>query len=134
MNSGPDMAIGRPQKVGREEMIGMATALQLFVETDDTARLAEMREQAEYIRSEICGLPGVNAEVIHDHLSYHVPNCVISLDGGQDENDRVWDEMHKGNPRIYIARNHGGLAANMVNVSPGQEISIAHRLREILSK
>lgn len=134
MNSGPDMAIGRPQKVGREEIIGMATALQLFVETDDTARLAEMREQAEYICSEIGGLSGVNAEVIHDHLSYHVPNCVISLDGGQDENDRVWDQMHKGNPRIYIARNHGGLAANMVNVSPGQEISIAHRLREILSK
>ena len=33
-----------------------------------------------------------------------------------------------------IARNHGGLAANMVNVSPGQEISIAHRLKEILTK
>jgi len=134
MNSGPGMAIGRPQKVGREEMIGMATALQLFVETDDTARLVEMRDQAEYISSQIDGLPGVSAEVIHDHLSYHVPNCVITLDGGQDEIERVWREMHEGNPRIYIARNHGGLAANMVNVSSGQEKTIAYRLKEILSK
>lgn len=134
MNSGPSMAIGRPQKVGREEMIGMATALQLFVETDDTFRLVEMRDQAEYISSQIEGIHGVNAEVIHDHLSYHVPNCVITLDGGQDEIDRVWNELHDGTPRIYIARNHGGLAANMVNVSPGQEKTIAQRLKQILIK
>ena len=93
-----------------------------------------MRDQAEYISSQIDGLPGVSAEVIHDHLSYHVPNCVITLDGGQDEIERVWREMHEGNPRIYIARNHGGLAANMVNVSSGQEKTIAYRLKEILSK
>jgi L-seryl-tRNA(Ser) seleniumtransferase len=131
-NSGPGMAIGRPQKVGREEMIGMATALQLFIETDDEPRMAEMWKQAEHIASKVTGLDGVSAEVKLDRLSYHVPNCVITFDGGQSEVDRVWEAMHEGNPRIYIARNSDGLAANMVNVSPGQEEVIARRLVEVL--
>lgn len=133
-NSGPSMAIGRPQKVGREELIGMATALQLFIETDDEPRMNEMWSQAEYIKSRIDGLSGVQAEVVLDHLSYHVPNCVITLEGGQAEIDRVWEEMHEGSPRVYIARNHGGLAANMVNVSDGLEKAIADRLVEVLTK
>ena len=132
-NSGPSMAIGRPQKVGREELIGMATALQLFVETDDEERMADMFAKAEHIRSKIDGLPGVGAEVVLDNLSYHVPNCVISLEGGQDEIDRVWEAMHEGSPRVYIARNHGGLAANMANVQDGQEEIIAQRLVEVLN-
>ncbi|MDG0868095.1 aminotransferase class V-fold PLP-dependent enzyme [Candidatus Lucifugimonas marina] len=133
-NSGPSMAIGRPQKVGREEMIGMATALQLFIETDDSSRMDEMFKQAEHIASALNEVAGVSAEVKLDGLSYHVPNCVITLEGGQAEIDRVWEEMHEGSPRVYVARNHGGLAANMVNVSPGQEKVVAERLVAALGR
>ena len=132
-NSGPSMAIGRPQKVGREELIGMATALQLFVETDDEERISSMFAKAEHIKSKISDIPGVSAEVVLDNLNYHVPNCVIKLSGGEEEVNRVWEAMHEGSPRVYIARNPNGLAANMVNVMDGQEEVIARRLVEVLS-
>lgn len=134
-NSGPGMAVGRPAKVGREEVIGMATALQLFVETDDEPRMVVMKAQAEHIRSRLAGISGVSAEVMHDHLRYHVPNCVITFtgDGGEAEADRVWSALHTGSPRIYVARTDDGLAANMVNVSDGQEEVIADRLVEVLT-
>ena len=69
-----------------------------------------------------------------DHNKFHVANCVIAIEGGEAEEDRVWTALHEGNPRIYIARNHGGLAANMANIQDGQEVALAKRLVEVLTK
>ena len=134
LNSGPEMAVGRPAKVGREEMIGMATALQLFIESDDDARMAAMRAQAEHIHDQLKDNSKVTVSVEHDYLQYHVPNCVIKFKNGSTEADRVWKELHKGNPRIYIARIDGGLAANMVNVTAGQENVVAERLVQAIGE
>ena len=128
LNSGPEMAVGRPAKVGREEMIGMATALQLFIESDDDARMTAMRAQAEHIYDELKDNPNVTVSVEHDYLQFHVPNCVIRFNKGSSEADRVWQELHQGKPRVYIARIDGGLAANMVNLAIGQEQVVAARL------
>ncbi|MDA0596313.1 MAG: aminotransferase class V-fold PLP-dependent enzyme [Chloroflexi bacterium] len=133
LNSGPGMAVGRPQKVGREEMIGMATALQLFVESDEENRQISMRSKAEYICERLQGIDGVTATVEQDFERFHVPNCVINFEQGEQEIDRVWKALHEGEPRIYIARNHGGLAANMANVRDGEEEIIAQRLAAVLA-
>ena len=128
------MERGRPAKVGREEMIGMATALQLFVESDDDARMTTMRAQAEYIHDQLKDTSEVTVSVEHDYLQYHVPNCVIKFKNDSTEADRVWEELHKGNPRVYIARIDGGLAANMVNLTAGQEQIVAERLLQVISQ
>ena len=133
LNSGPGMAVGRPQKVGREELIGMATALQLFVESDDEARTDAMQRRAQHISDRLQGIPGITASVELVYLQFHVPNCVIRFDSA-DEADRVWEGMHEGNPRVYIARISGGLTANAVNILDGQEEAVAQRLVEELTK
>ena len=133
LNSGPGMAVGRPQKVGREELVGMATALQLFVESDDEARIDAMQRRAQHISDRLQGIPGITASVELDYLQFHVPNCVIRFDSA-DEADRVWEGMHEGNPRVYIARISGGLTANAVNILDGQEEAVAQRLVEELTK
>ena len=134
LNSGPEMAVGRPAKVGREEMIGMATALQLFIESDDEQRMTAMKDQADHIHNRLKDLPGVTVSVEHDHLQFHVPNCVIKFNGDATAADRVWQSLHRGNPRIYIARIDGGLAANMVNLAAGQELVVADRLVEAINQ
>ena len=134
LNSGPEMAVGRPAKVGREEMIGMATALQLFIETDDEKRMTAMKDQADHIHNRLKDLPGVTVSVEHDHLQFHVPNCVIKFNGDATAADRVWQALHRGNPRVYIARVDGGLAANMVNLRVGQELVVADRLIEAINQ
>ena len=134
LNSGPEMAVGRPAKVGREEMIGMATALQLFIESDDEQRMTAMKDQADHIHNRLKDLPGVTVSVEHDHLQFHVPNCVIKFNGDATAADRVWQALHRGNPRVYIARVDGGLAANMVNLRVGQELVVADRLIEAINQ
>ena len=133
LNSGPGMAVGRPQKVGREELVGMSTALQLFVASDDEARIDAMQRRAQHISDRLQGIPGITASVELDYLQFHVPNCVIRFDSA-DEADRVWEGMHEGNPRVYIARISGGLTANAVNILDGQEEAVAQRLVEELTK
>ena len=134
LNSGPEMAVGRPAKVGREEMIGMATALQLFIEADDEQRMTAMKDQAEHIYNRLKDLPGVTVSVEHDHLQFHVPNCVIKFNGDATAADRVWQALHQGNPRVYIARIDDGLSANMVNLTSGQELVVADRLIEAINQ
>jgi len=134
LNSGPGMAVGRPQKVGREELIGMATALQLFVESDDESRMDAIRKRARHICERLQGIPGITATVEHDFLQFHVPNCVIKFNAGNDVVDRIWKGMHEGDPRVYIARIDGGLAANPLNLLDGQEQVVAQRLIEELTK
>ena len=134
LNSGPEMAVGRPAKVGREEMIGMATALQLFIESDDEQRMTAMKDQADHIHNRLKDLPGVTVSVEHDHLQFHVPNCVIKFNGDATAADRVWQALHRGNPRVYIARIDGGLSANMVNLAAGQELVVADRLIEAINQ
>jgi len=133
LQSGPGMGVGRPQKVGREELIGMATALQLFIESDDESRQVAMRIRVNRLSDRLQSVPGITASVEQDFEQFHVPNCVIRFGGDQREIDRVWQEMHEGNPRVYLARISGGLAANMVNVLDGQEELVAQRLIEVLT-
>jgi uncharacterized pyridoxal phosphate-dependent enzyme len=132
-NSGPSMAVGRPQKVGREEMLGMVTALQLFIESDDAARQDAMRKRAVHISDRLQGIDGVSVSVEQDFLQFHVPNCVIRFDD-PSRIDSVWEALHEGSPRIYIAKMSDGLAANPVNLSGDQEVAVADRLYEELSK
>ena len=131
MNSGPGQSIGRPQKVGREDLIGMATALQLYVEADEEADIDRMRRQAEHVRAEVAGLSGIRASVELDQQRYFVPNCVISFESGPgDAGSRIAAALHEGDPRIYVARAEGGIAVNPFNLQEGQEQIVGRRLVE----
>jgi len=131
MNSGPGQAIGRPQKVGREEQIGMATALQLYVESDEDAAISRMMKQAEHVRDRVSKLNGVEASVELDQQKYFVPNCIITFKSGPDDaGDRVASALHEGDPRVYVARSGSGIAVNAFNIQEGEEMIIADRLVE----
>ena len=96
--------------------------------------MATMRTQAEHIYDQLKDNSKVTVSVEHDYLQYHVPNCVIKFLNGSSEADRVWEELHKGDPRVYIARIDGGLAANMVNLTSGQEQVVAERLIQAIGQ
>src|SRR5204862_2778764 len=63
-NANPQNAIGRGMKVGKEEIMGLVTAVELFLGRDEAEELAAWRLQAETICAAVEGLPGVQASVI----------------------------------------------------------------------
>ena len=61
-NGNPNSAIGRPMKVGKEEMIGILAAVEWSLAQDETAILAGYEETVQGWIAAFADLPGVTAE------------------------------------------------------------------------
>jgi len=72
----PQHGIGRPCKVGKEEIVGLLTALQLFVEEGDDARHARWKSHMNVVAD---GLSDIN-EIEITRLGYESSSNVPTLD------------------------------------------------------
>ncbi len=135
MNSSPHHAIGRPQKVAREEMVGLATALRLYVDLDEEAFLAGKRAQAKHVADRLQSVPNVSCEVKHDYFRHFVPTAVVELnsDWTGPSIPEIARRIHEGSPRIYVASSQDSLNVNPFNLRDGEEEVVARRLLEELS-
>ena len=89
MNAAPhSQGIGRPAKVSKENIAGLVTALELFVDTDHHAVEAAWRSRCEYIVDALQGIDGVRAVLaearpeLEDSRSGHA-RVEISLETGR---------------------------------------------------
>ena len=65
MNASPNsQGIGRPAKVSKENIAGLITALELFVDTDHQAVEAAWRSKCAYVVDELQGIDGVRVELV----------------------------------------------------------------------
>jgi seryl-tRNA(Sec) selenium transferase len=73
--------IGRPLKVSKEEIIGLLTALEVWVARDHAADLRDARRRTDYVVAALAGLPGIRAEHrFPDHAGRPYPTVFIELD------------------------------------------------------
>ena len=137
MNEGSPMAgIGRPSKVSKESLVGLVTALELFLETDHETTWAGWREQASHVVNQLQGIPGLSV-VLEDHdPNRQGPQAVIYFehDWAGLEADEIREMLSDGDPPIYVGGGGYRDEVNivMVNVQPGEEKIISDRLEEIL--
>jgi len=138
LNASPHNAIGRPQKVSKEDLAGLYMALKLYMESDEEAELRTMRERAALVADAVQGLPGVSAAVERDDLKYFTPTAVIRLLPGREGPSaaEVAQALLAGDPPIAVncERNLGILAVTAINLLPGEAEIIARRLVEELTR
>src|SRR5450755_1784620 len=82
-NSPHEDTLGRSQKVGKEEIVGMVKALELFLAEDHEALTKEWQGRLELISREITKVPGVSTSFFVPDVANHVPHMSI-----------VWDFAH----------------------------------------
>jgi L-seryl-tRNA(Ser) seleniumtransferase len=144
MNSAPHSeGVGRPAKVPKEEIAGLVTALELFVDTDQDAQRATWHNMAEVVVSGLQGIKGVTATLVdarpelQDSHSGHA-RAIVTWDAATTglSDDDVIARLKEGNPPIYLgtAGPEGGIAVVPVNLREGEAEIIAERLRGILGK
>jgi uncharacterized pyridoxal phosphate-dependent enzyme len=144
LNSAPHHAFGRSLKVGKEEIMGMLAALEMWVKRDHAAEWKQWESWLEVIRREATQVSGVSSEILQpEDLSNHAPQLQLKWDASKlgitgTEVSRLFD---RGAPRIILAGATGERPARMASsvtimpymMMPGDASVVARTLHDILS-
>jgi len=145
INSSPNHGVGRPPKVGKEQIIGLVTALELYAK--EAFQDSEMRQWGGRIDRLVEGvshLPGLKAyshpapassSAVGSGVSPEgIPVAAIEWDSNliPKTSAQVVDELSLGDPPIVVLACGEGIRVAPHTLEPGEESIIAERLLEIL--
>ena len=142
-NGAPNsVSVGRAAKVCKEEIAGLITALEIFVDTDFEAVNANWRAKCVHVVDELKEIPGLRVELEEarpDHLEggSNFAKAVIHFD--QDWNgpniEDITQMLFDGDPGVRVGLSDVGdaLAVYPVALQPGEEVILAARLKEVLT-
>src|SRR5450432_1367721 len=148
-NNPYDETVGRGMKVAKEQIIGMVAAVDWFLSQTDDGMEAEFRRRANRIAAQLKGIPTLTHEVHIPPVANHIPHLVIRYDQARVKKSplEVADILRTGSPAIELNPSTGrksgttGLPTDentiVVGVwmlEPGEDLIVARRLREVLSK
>jgi L-seryl-tRNA(Ser) seleniumtransferase len=99
----PQHGIGRPCKVGKEEIVGLVTALRLFVQEDPETRRRRWLALMEALVAALRGLPHAKVELVADGRSPEVPVVQLALDerGAGMSALQLITRLQAGDPSIH---------------------------------
>jgi L-seryl-tRNA(Ser) seleniumtransferase len=134
-NSAPHHAFGRPMKVSKEEIVGMAVAVDVWVNKRNlAAEYEEWKGWYAHITSAITKVPGVTAEVQGPTRGGPFPTMNISWD--PEKIGMTAGELHEvllsGNPAIQTHAEGDGHSFRLrpVAMKPDEYKVVAERLAE----
>ena len=136
-NSPYEDTLGRGQKVGKEEIVGMIKALELYLVEDHDALTKEWQSRLDTISRQITKIPGVSTSFFVPDIANHVPHMQITWDSKIALNpQQVSKILRSGQPSIVIGGGEGrpGLAMNSFMLQPGEDQIIAEQLTKALQQ
>jgi L-seryl-tRNA(Ser) seleniumtransferase len=132
-NSPYEDTLGRGQKVGKEEIVGMIKALELYINEDHDALTKEWWARLDTISREITKVSGVSTAYFVPDIANHVPTMQINWDPRKislTPGDAA-KQLRAGKPSIVLERTEIGLGMNSFMLQPGEDKIIASKLAEL---
>jgi L-seryl-tRNA(Ser) seleniumtransferase len=149
-NNNPNSdSIGRGMKVSKEQIVGMVAAIDWFLSQSDAGMEAEFRKRADRIIAGMKGLPTLDCKVeIPNVAANAVPHLLIRYDQKRIKiaPADVAKELRKGSPSIELnpltgqkrgaglSNDEGTIVVGVWMLQPGEDLIVARRLKEVLSK
>jgi L-seryl-tRNA(Ser) seleniumtransferase len=146
INSAPHHAFGRSLKVGKEEIMGMLAAVEMWTKRDHKAEWREWEARLEHISSRVKQIEGVTTSIVqpNEGLSNRTPTLRVQWDGARlgITGQEVAKILLDTDPRIVVAGGSGMRPATMASsvsivpymMMPGEEKIVADKLHAVLSK
>ncbi len=134
-NSPHEDTLGRSQKVGKEEIIGMVKAVECYLKEDHEALNREWQGRLELISNELAKIPGVTTTHSMPDVANHVPHMQIHWDKRITVTPReVAKALRQGNPAIVLSAGEESpaLSMNSFMLKPGEDKIIAEKLSAYL--
>lgn len=130
-NSPYEDTLGRGQKVGKEEIIGMIKALELYLNEDHDALATEWQRRLDTISKQITKINGVSTAFFTPDIANHVPHMQITWDPKISLTAQQASQiLRSSSPSIVVGGGEGrpGLAMNSFMLQPGEERIVAEQL------
>ncbi len=128
-------AVGRAMKVDRQEVVGVATAIDDWFTMNHEDRILSYERRFDTIVEAVTRIPGVRTERVE--IPHYVPymlRVIIdpALVGKSAEDVRA--AMDSGNPRIWVGTDGDDTITIVVNtMNEGDDAVLAERLADILT-
>ena len=133
--------VGRPMKVSKENIIGLVTALELYLDSNEEEEYDSWKEKSEYIKNQIKDIPNLDVKIENTPTDRQgtQPILYFHKDWKGKSPEKIKEEMINGDPPIYLGvggsnlyEYMGEINIVMTNVMEGEEIIIADRLNKLL--
>jgi len=131
-NSPHEDTLGRSQKVGKEEIVGMVKALELYLNENHDALAKEWQDRLEGISRQITRVAGVSTSFFVPDIANHVPHMQITWDSSRisftpQEASKL---LRSSRPSIVIGtgEDRRGLVVNSFMLQPGEDKIVAQQL------
>jgi L-seryl-tRNA(Ser) seleniumtransferase len=141
-NSSPHNRFARIAKVGKEEIVGLLAAVELYLSQDHASQLRERTEMLNRLAEKLKGLPTVHTEFVPNGDASHSPRLSIQWDEAQlgMTTAQMVNSLRAGTPSIEATDMTKyeppwkGLGVLPHNLQAGEELIIARRVGEILTE
>jgi len=129
--------IGRAMKVGKENIMGLLKALELYSNKDIEATVEKQKNLVDWMAKEINGIHGLEASISKDEAGREIYRVSVKVNSSIKGMDAYYviKELEGGNPAIYTRNHYANIG--IINIDPrpmieGDEKYIVSRLKEIM--
>ncbi|MBI5878227.1 MAG: hypothetical protein HZB53_11310 [Chloroflexi bacterium] len=132
----PRQGIGRGFKAGKEEIVGLVTALQLFIQRDQSAERARCERAIGDVIAGLAGNPFARAEAVPGD-GYSQVRVVLNEAALEMSAYEFCLELKRGAPPIHPSEReleNGALVFNPFSLVAGDAQTIARRISEIVAR
>lgn len=114
----PRQGIGRPMKVGKEELVGLIRALELFIEEDHEAKVAEWTERSKRIADSLESIDGLSTSVSEADKTSVAPEVVVTVDPAEAGHTAVdiVGALRQADPRVFVGAD--GASDGVFTINP----------------
>ncbi len=130
----PYASIGRGMKVGKEEMVGLLTALERYLKADLDGETKELESRVSDIRAGLSGVAGLTTERHVPPIANHVPHVLVHWTESAfslKTADVTRKLLESETPIAVSGLGDRGLKISVWMMQPGEHKVVLARLREI---
>ena len=134
--SSPHHGPGRDNKIGKEEIMGLLTAVEQWVRRDHTAEWRDWKDWLGHIADSVSRFPSVTTDIAAPTTRADMSPCQANEWDTDELNNRPAEltaQLAGGEPRIEVAGSERGIAIMAYTLEPGEDQIIANRICQILA-
>jgi L-seryl-tRNA(Ser) seleniumtransferase len=133
----PRQGIGRPLKVGKEELVGLIRALELFLEEDQDALREEWTARTNRVAAALAEEPALSTRTTEGDKTSVGPEAMVTVDeeaAGLSTEDLVLS-LRREDPRVFVGADSVEDAAFTINpmcLTDEEADYVVERIRDYL--